>query len=87
MCCKMVSSEHDMTIKLINSQKPWLPAQGLHKTEHQYFSVDEKGLMRPHPFLRNYWQVMAAGRGQSVFFSGITIGKLPVNITIGKLFQ
>lgn len=33
--------------------------------------------MRFHPSLKDYWQIMAVGKCNAIFFSSITTGKLP----------
>lgn len=42
------------------------------------FIVAGGGLMKPHPSLKLYRQILADGGGREIFFSGIATGELPM---------
>lgn len=74
----MVTSEQDMTIKLMNSQLLWLPEENLYKTKPAKTSpriesgIQKALLLTEQPLaVGSYW-----GKEKSFFFPCVVTGRL-----------
>lgn len=52
----MLSAERATSFALMNSQQLWVPAQDQASPN---MGIDGEVLSKPHPLMRNYWQLTA----------------------------